>query len=101
MEIQENLQCVGKRKELITKKPAQTTCWCSNAGLALNAKHIISNCKRVVGEICARHDIVVNIILNNILKQRGLTAYEQKWEDEKTVKTCPRRDHSRDRAREV
>ena len=86
-EIQENLRCVGKKKALITKKPAQTTCWCSNAGLALNAKHIISNCKKVAGEICARHDIVVNILLNNILVQRGLITHEQKWEERKTIRT--------------
>ena len=55
--------------------------------MALNAKHIISNCKKVAGEICARHDIVVNILLNNILIQRGLITHEQKWEDRKTVRT--------------
>ena len=49
-EIQENLLCVGKRKELITKKPAETTSWCSKMGLALNAKHIISCCKKVSAE---------------------------------------------------
>ena len=45
-------------------------CWFSKAGLPLNAKHIISCCKKVAGEICARHDIVVNILLNNILIER-------------------------------
>ena len=40
------------------------------------------------GEISARHDIVVNILLNNILKQRGLTTREQKWEERKTVRTA-------------
>ena len=39
------------------------------------------------GEINARHDIVVNILLNNILVQRGLVPHEQKWEDRKTVRT--------------
>ena len=37
-EIQENLLCVGKRKELIRKKKTQTTCFCSKTGPALNAK---------------------------------------------------------------
>ena len=83
-EIQENLLCVGKRRELITKKKAETQCWCSKSGQALNAKHIISCCKRVSGEITARHDIVVNILLNNILVQRGLITREQKWDDRKT-----------------
>ena len=77
-EIQENLLCVGKRKELITRQKTDSKCWCSKTGQTLNAKHIISCCKRVSGEINARHDIVVNILLNNILIRRGLTAHEQK-----------------------
>ena len=32
----------------------------------------MSCCRKVSGEITARHDIVVNIFLNNILVQRGL-----------------------------
>ena len=87
MEIQENLLCVGKRKELITKKKAETTCFCSKTGRALNAKHIISCCMKVAGEISARHDTVVNILLNNILIQRKLVTREQKWEDRKMVRT--------------
>ena len=71
-EVQENLLCVGKRKELITKKKAETKCWCSKNGQLLNAKHIVSCCRRVSGEINARHDIVVNILLNNILVQREI-----------------------------
>ena len=86
-EIQENLLCVGKRKELITKKKADSKCWCSKSGLTLNAKHIVSCCKRVSGENNARHDIIVNILLNNILKQRGLIAHEQRWEERKTIRT--------------
>mgnify|MGYP004554314851 CR=1 FL=1 len=86
-EIQENLLCVGKRKEMISKKRAETTCFCSKSGHALNAKHIISCCKKVNGEINARHDIIVNILLNNILKQRGLITHEQRWEDRKMVRT--------------
>ena len=86
-EIQENLLCVGKRKELITKKKAETKCWCSKTGLPLNAKHIVSCCRRVSREINTRHDIVVNILLNNILVQRGLISHEQRWEDRKMVKT--------------
>ena len=42
-EIQENLLCVGKRKELITNKTTEKKCWCSRKdGVQLNAKHIIS-----------------------------------------------------------
>ena len=41
-EIQENLLCVGKRKELIIKKRAETQCWCRKTGLPLNAKQIVS-----------------------------------------------------------
>ena len=86
-EIQENLLCVGKRKELITKKKAETKCWCSKAGQQLNAKHIISNCRKVSGDINSRHDVVVNILLNNILKQRRLITHEQRWEERKMVRT--------------
>ena len=85
--IQENLLCVGKRKELIANKRAETQCWCSKTGLPLNAKHIVSCCKKVSGEINVRHDIVVNILLNNILIQRGLVSHEQKCEDRKMVRT--------------
>ena len=31
-EIQENLLCIGKRKELISKKRSETKCWCSKTG---------------------------------------------------------------------
>ena len=87
-EIQESLLCVGKRKELITKKKVDSKCWCSKSGLALISKHIVSCCKKVSSEINARHDAVVNILLNNILTQRGLISHEQKWEDPKTVWTA-------------
>ena len=86
-EIQENLLCVGKMRELITKKRVETMFWYNQTGLALNAKHIISCCKKVSGGINTRHDIVVNILLNNILIQRGLIAHEQKWEDRKMIRT--------------
>ena len=86
-EIQENILCVGKRKKLITKKKGATKCWCSKAGQTLNAKHIISCCRKVSGEINARHDVVVNILLNNILVQRGLITHEQEWDDRKMVRT--------------
>ena len=86
-EIQENLLCVGRRKELITKKKAETQCWCSKSGMTLNAKHIVSSCRKVAREINTRHDIVVNILLNNILRQRDLIAREQRWEDRKMVRT--------------
>ena len=45
-EIQENLLCVGKRKALITKKSIDTKCWCSKTGAQLNARHIISCCRK-------------------------------------------------------
>ena len=48
---------------------------------------LCTRCKRVSAEIQSRHDIVVNILLNNNLIQRGLIAHEQKWEDRKTVRT--------------
>ena len=57
-------------------------------GVAADAKHIVSCCKKVSGEITARHDIVVNILLNNIHIQRGLITHEQRWEDRKTVRTA-------------
>ena len=60
----------------------------SKKGLALNAKHIISCCRKVAGQINARHDIIVNILLNNILVQRGLVTHEQKWEDRKMVRAA-------------
>ena len=87
-EIQENLLCVGKWKELITKERTETKCWCSRTGLPLNAKHIISCSRKVAGEINARHEIVVNILLNNILVQRGLVSNEQRWEDRKMVRAA-------------
>ena len=87
-EIQENLLCVGKRKTLITKKRSESKCWCTKTGLSLNAKHIVSCCRKVSSEINTRHDIVVNILLNNILRQRGLIPHEQKWEDRKMVRTA-------------
>ena len=55
--------------------------------MPLTAKHIVSCCRKVSAEINARHDIVVNILLNNILIQRGLVTNEQKWEERKTVRT--------------
>ena len=75
-EIQENLLCVGRRKEMITRKKVDTTCHCSKTGAQLTAKHIISCCRKVSGEINARHDMVVNILLNNILIKRGLITHE-------------------------
>ena len=86
-EIQENLLCIGKRKELITKTKAETQCFCSETGMRLLAKHIISCCMKVAGEINARHDIVVNILLNNILVRRKLITHEQNWDDRKMVRT--------------
>lgn len=87
-EIQENLLCVGRRKELISEKKVETKCWCSKSGVQLNAKHIISCCKKVSGEINTRHDTVVNILLNNVLIQRGLIAHEHEWDERKMVRTA-------------
>ena len=86
-EIQENLLCVGRRRELITKKKTESKCWCSKTGLPLNARHIVSCCRKVSAEINTRHDTIVNILLNNIIRQRGLISHEQKWEDRKMVRT--------------
>ena len=72
---------------MITKKKTDSRCWCSKTGLPLNAKHIISCCRRVAGEINIRHDIVVNILLNNILVQSGHVTHEQQWDDRKMVRT--------------
>ena len=76
----------GKRED--HQAETKSVCWWSNPRLPLNAKHIISCCKKVSGEINTRHDIVVNIMLNNILVQRGLISHGQKWEDRKTVRTA-------------
>ena len=86
-EIQEILLCAGKREEIVSKK-SETRRWYSKTGIPLNAKHIVSCCRKVSGEINTRHDIVVNILLNNILVQRGLISHEQKWEYRKTVRTA-------------
>lgn len=55
---------------------------------AAELQSYISCCKRVSGEINDRHDIIVNISLNNILIQRGLVTREQRREDRKMVKTA-------------
>ena len=73
---------------MITKRKTETRCWCSSTGLPLNSKHIIGCCKKVSAEVGAQHDVLVNVLLNNILIQRGLTVHEQKWEERKTVKTA-------------
>ena len=81
-EIKEILLCIGKRKELVMKKRAESKCWCSKTGMTLNAKHNVSccrkvsGCRKVRGENNARHDTV--------LIRRGLVSHEQKWEDRKT-----------------
>ena len=85
-EIQENLLCVGKRTGLRTKMKTESKCWLSKTGLPLNAKHNISCCKKATGEINTRHGMIVNTLLNNILKQRGLISHEQRWEDRKMVR---------------
>ena len=72
---------------MIAIRKTEMMCWCSRTGLHLNSKHIVSCCKKVSAEIGARHDIVVNVLLNNILVQRGLIANEQMWEDLKIVRT--------------
>ena len=73
---------------MITKKRTETTCSCSKNGVPLNAKHIVTCCRKVSAEINTRHDIVVNILLNNILIQRGLITHEQQWEDRKMVRSA-------------
>ena len=90
LEIQVNPICDGRRREMNTKKKTWTTCWRRNTGMPLSRtqKHIISCCKKVSAEVGARHDIVVNVLLNkNILVQRGLIAHEQRWEQRKTIRT--------------
>ena len=77
----------GRRRELITKKKTESKCWCSKTGLPLNARHVITCCRKVSAEINTRHDIVVNILLNNSLRQRWLITHEQKLEDRKMVRT--------------
>ena len=84
-EIRENLLCVGKRRELITKEKTESKCWCSKTGLPQNARHFVSCCRRVTREINTCHDIVVNVLLNDILKQRELASHEQKWGERKIV----------------
>ena len=86
-EIQENILCVGKRKELITKKRTEPCCFCSPTRLPLNSKHIVSCCNKVSRDINARHDIVVNVLLNAIRIQTKLVTHKQKWEDRKMVRT--------------
>ena len=44
-DTQENLLCVGKRKEVVTKKKTDSKCWWDNTGLQLNAKRVIGCCK--------------------------------------------------------
>ena len=53
----------------------------------LNEKHIISCCRKESGDINARHDMVVNVLLNNIMIKRKLITREQKWEDRKMVRS--------------
>ena len=45
-------------------------------------------CKKAACEINDLNVTVVNILLNNILIQRGLTSHEQWWEDMKTARTA-------------
>ena len=52
-EIQENILCVGKRKELIAKKKVASRCWRSKTGSPLNAKHIVICCRKASAEIIA------------------------------------------------
>ena len=50
-------------------------------------KHFVSCSKKVAGETNNRHDIFVNILMNNILIERGSITQEQRWEDMKMVRT--------------
>ena len=97
-EVPDHLLSVGKWKALKMKKTVEEKCWCSKSGLQLNAKHIISCCKKVSSENNAHHDIVVNILLNNTQVHRGLITNKQKWEDRKMVRTPNDVNHSRDGA---
>ena len=56
--------------------------------MPLNARHIVSCCRKVSAETQSRHDTVVIILLNNILVQRGMISHEQKWEDRKTARSA-------------
>ena len=80
--------CGEKERNLSQRKRrAEPVCWRSKTGMTLNVKHTVSCFRRVRCEINARHDNVVNVLLNNILIQRGVIAHEQKWDERKTVKT--------------
>ena len=57
-------------------------------GRQLNAKHIISCCRNASSKINSRHDIVVNILPNNILLQRWLIEHEWRLEDRKMILTA-------------
>ena len=73
---------------MITKKRSDMKCRCSKAGHALYDRNIISSCKKSEWRDFISHGIAVNILLNNILVQRGFVTNEQKWEDRKIVRTA-------------
>ena len=99
-EIQENLLCVGKRKELITKKKAETQCWCSKTGQALNAKHIISCCKSLFRGWCPpRHRGQHHSEQHPCSERIDLPRAEVGGTKDGEV--CQRRDHRRDGVLEV
>ena len=65
-----------RKEEGADHQKTNSKCWCCKTGQPLNAKHIVSCCKRESFEISARQNIVT-FLLNNILIQRGLIAHEQ------------------------
>ena len=85
-EIQENLLCVGRRKDLLTKKKGVDVL-AQQGGVAFEYKAQSAAAKKVSAEINTRNDLAVNILLNIIHTQRGLITHEQKWEERKTVRT--------------
>ena len=70
------------------QEKSDTKCWCSKTGKTLNTKHIIRCCGKVSRELNARHDTVVNILLDIIVVQRWLMAHEHELEDWKMVRTA-------------
>ena len=85
-ETKEKRLCVERMAELIMKK-AETTRSRSRTRLPLNSKHIVSCYKKESGDVNVRHDMVVNIPMNNIIIERGMISNDQKWDDRKMVMT--------------
>ena len=69
---------MGNRKELITEQKDRLKMLVQQDWLALYAKLVASSCKKASVEISACQDIVVDILLKNILVQRGSVSHEQR-----------------------